>query len=103
MRRPPTPDLSHYLVEWYRSDVTGELLEQAAHTIGRSIDEMTAEGTVIDLLLTVFVPGDEVGFCLFAAGSPASVEQACRRAGLTFDRIMPCLTPAGDRTRTRTP
>jgi hypothetical protein len=103
MRRPPPPDLPRYLVEWYRPDVTGELLEQAAQMIGRSIEEMTAEGAVIDLLLTVFVPDDEVGFCLFAAGSPAAVEQACRQAGLPFDRIMPCLTPAGDRTRTRTP
>jgi hypothetical protein len=38
------------------------------------------------------MPEDEVAFCLFAAGSPASVEQACRRAALPFERISRAIT-----------
>jgi hypothetical protein len=85
--RPPPPDLPRYLVEWYRSDLTGELLERTADAIDRTARELTAEGTLVEHLLTLFVPADEVGFCLFAASSPASVEQVCRRAGLPIDRI----------------
>lgn len=81
---PRTP---RYLVEWYRPGLTGELLEQTASTIDRCTADLSAEGTKIDLLLTLFVPADEVAFCLFAAGSPTSVEQACRRAQLPFTRI----------------
>ncbi len=80
--RPP-----RYLVEWYRPGLTGELLEQTASTIDRCTADLSAEGTRVDLLLTLFVPADEVAFCLFAAGSPTSVEQACRRARLPFTRI----------------
>jgi hypothetical protein len=80
--RPP-----RYLVEWYRPGLTGELLEQTASTIDRCTADLSAGGTRIDLLLTLFVPADEVAFCLFAAGSPTLVEQACQRARLPFTRI----------------
>jgi hypothetical protein len=84
--RPP-PDLPRYLVEWYRSDLTSELLERTVGAIDRTARELAAEGSLVEHLLTLFVPADEVGFCLFAATSPASVQQLCRRAGLPFDRI----------------
>jgi hypothetical protein len=48
---------------------------------------MSVDGDGIDLLLTLFVPGDEVAFCLFAADSADSVPRACRRAGLRYERI----------------
>ena len=83
---------SRYLVEWYQPALTKELLEQTARQIDRSTAELSNEGTAVDLLLTLFVPDDEVAFCLFAAGSPASVEQACRRAELPFERITQAIT-----------
>jgi len=88
----PAPlDPSRYLVEWYRSDLTDDLLQQTAHKIGRSAGDLSAEGVTVDLLLTLFVPDDEVAFCLFAAASRASVAQVCRRADLPVHRIAEAL------------
>jgi Protein of unknown function (DUF4242) len=84
--RPP-PNPSRYLVEGYRPGLTHELLQQTAHKIGRSAEELSAEGSMVELLLALFVPDDEVVFCLFAANSRASVTQVCRRAELPFHRI----------------
>jgi hypothetical protein len=53
-----------------------ELVERIAHQIDRSTAALSKEGTAADLLLTLFVPDDEVALCPFAAGSSASVEQA---------------------------
>ncbi len=86
------PSRSRYLVEWYQPDLSRQLLERTVHQIDRSTAELSKEGTAVDLLLTLFVPDDEVAFCLFAAGSPASVEQACRRAELPFGRITKTIT-----------
>ncbi len=84
-RAPPNP--SRYLVEWYRPGLTHELLQQTAHKIGRSAGELSAEGSMVELLLALFVPDDEVAFCLFAANSQASVTQVCQRAEIPFHRI----------------
>jgi len=100
MPEGPQPSRSRFLVEWYQSALSKELLERTVHQIDRSTAELSNEGTTVDLLLTLFVPDDEVAFCLFAAGSPAAVEQACRRAGLPFDRITKTIT-APNVTRTR--
>jgi hypothetical protein len=87
---PPSP--SRYLVEWYQPALTEALLERTARQIDRSTAELSKEGTAVDLLLTLFMPDDEVAFCLFAAGSLACVEQACRRAELPFERITRAIT-----------
>jgi hypothetical protein len=83
----PAANLPRYLVEWYGPGLTDELLEQTAGRIDRFARDLSAEGSVVDLLLTLFVPDDEVAFGLFAADSPASVAQVCRRAQLPFHRI----------------
>ncbi len=100
MSEGPSPSQPRYLVEWYQPALSKELLERTVHQIDRSAAELSQEGTAVDLLLTLFVPADEVAFCLFAAGSPAAVEQACRRAELPFDRITKTIT-APNVTRTR--
>ena len=86
------PSPSRYLVEWYQPALSAALLEETARQLGRSAAEVSREGTAVSLLLTLFMPEDEVAFCLFAAGSPASVEQACRRAALPFERISRAIT-----------
>ena len=82
---------SHYLVEWYRSGLDAESTAQAAHTVTGCAAESSAEGVPVDLLLILSLPGDEVAFGLFAADSIATLQQTlqqvCRRAGLTTQRI----------------
>jgi hypothetical protein len=86
------PGAGRYLVEWYRPVLSEALLEQTAHQIGCAVAELRGEGTVVDLLLTLFMPDDEVAFCLFAATSLACVELACQRADLPFGRITKAFT-----------
>jgi Protein of unknown function (DUF4242) len=87
---PPSP--FRYLVEWYQPALSAALLEETQRQLGRSAAEVSQEGTAVSLLMTLFVPDDEVAFCLFAAGSPTSVEQTCRRAALPFERISRAIT-----------
>ena len=84
-----SPSPSRYLVEWYEPASSAALLEETARQLGRSAAEVSREGTAVSLLLTLFMPEDEVAFCLFAAGSPASVEQACRRAAASVRTHQP--------------
>lgn len=81
-----------YLVEWYQPALSAAVLEETERQLGRSAAEVSSEGPRVSLLLTLFMPDDEVAFCLFAAGSPASVEQTCRRAALPFERISRAIT-----------
>jgi hypothetical protein len=92
MSEGSSPGPSRYLVEWYQPALSEALLEETSRQIDRSAAELSSEGTAVSLLLTLFMPDDEVAFCLFAAGSPASVEQACRRAALPFGRITRAIT-----------
>ena len=92
MSQGSSPRPSRYLVEWYQPALTEALLKRTARRIDRSTAELSKEGTAVDLLLTLFMPDDEVAFCLFAAGSLARVEQACRRAAVPFERITTAIT-----------
>jgi hypothetical protein len=83
---------SRYLVEWYQPALSAARLEETAREIDRYAAEVSKEGTPVSRLLTLFMPDDEVAFCLFAARSSASVERACRRAALPFDRISRAIT-----------
>jgi len=65
--------------------VTARRAQQAA-------EELSEHGSEIIYRSAFLVPGDEVAFCLFDASSPAVVEEACRRADIPFDRILP-VTP----------
>ncbi len=43
-------DLSRYLVEWYRPDLTDELLELTTARIDDSADRLSAGGSTVELL-----------------------------------------------------
>jgi Protein of unknown function (DUF4242) len=92
MSEGSSPSPFRYLVEWYQPALSTALLEETERQLDRSAAEVTKEGTAVSLLLTLFMPDDEVAFCLFAAGSPASVEQTCRRAALPVERISRAIT-----------
>jgi len=65
--------------------VTARRAQQAA-------EELSEQGSEITYRSAFLVPDDEVAFCLFDAGSRGAVEEACRRAELPLDRILP-VTP----------
>jgi hypothetical protein len=97
-RRPMSeglsPSQSRYLAEWYQPALSEELLEETARQLDRCTAGVSAEGTAVALHLMLFMPDDEVAFCLFAAGSRA-VEETCRRAGVPYERITRAISRPG--------
>lgn len=85
------PSLPCYLVEWYRPEIT-EAVDDTVARLDESATLMSAEGSLVQLLMTFAVPADEVVFSVFAAESAQTVFQACQRAGFPAER----LTAAGE-------
>jgi hypothetical protein len=72
-----------FLVESYSA------ASSAAVDDARRLARVTADlGSGVDYLNTTFVPGDETVLHLFDAPSPETLDEAGRRAGLQFDRIV---------------
>lgn len=78
---------THYLVEWYRPNLTRQLIDDIVGDLDKSTHAMCAEGSPVRLLMTVAVPTDEVLYGVFAAESPELVRTACTRAGALPERI----------------
>ena len=82
-RRFTLASVPRYLVESYvaRSSAAADDARQRARR--------TAEvGSGVEYVHTTFVPGDETVLHLFDAPSEETLDEAGRRAGLEFDRIV---------------
>ena len=82
------PSAPRYLVEWYRPEVTDDLLELAVTRLdaAAALVSFTA-GSPVRFLMALSAPSDEVVFGLFTAASAAPVAQACRHAGWPAERL----------------
>jgi Nickel responsive protein SCO4226-like len=96
--------LHTFLVEHYRPGVTAEECQSTADRVRASAEEMERAGSGIRFLHSTFVPEDEAAFCVFAAESSGLVEDAYRRVGVPFERIVDALelerdggVPSGER------
>lgn len=78
-----------YLVEWYRSEATGDSLGGTADRIRECAADSSAHGSNVRLLNMFAVPADEVLFGLFSADSATVVRETCDRAGLPAQRVAP--------------
>ncbi|MDT5107615.1 MAG: hypothetical protein QOI25_5128 [Mycobacterium sp.] len=81
------PVATRYLVEWYRPNLTRELIDEMVADLDKAIAGMCAEGSPVWLVMTVAVPTDEVLYGVFAADSPELVRTACERAGSVPERM----------------
>ena len=81
------PVATRYLVEWYRPNLTRQLIDDMVAGLDKATANMSAEGSAVSLLLTVAVPADEVLYGVFAAESPDVVRAACERAGSLAERM----------------
>jgi hypothetical protein len=81
------PVANRFLVEWYRPNLTRELIDGVVAGLNNAIASMSAEGARVWLVMTVAVPTDEVLYGVFAAESPDLVRAACERAGAVPERM----------------
>ena len=72
-----------YVVERYLPGLTRSDLLQGLSRLGR--------GSGVRYLGSTIVLGDEACFCQFEGPSEAAVAEANRKAGLSFDRIVPAV------------
>jgi hypothetical protein len=73
-----------YIVECFWPDVRQEQVDDGAARVRR------LEGTAVAFAGTILVPEDEVVFYLFDAVSADAVRDACVRAAIPFERVVPC-------------
>jgi hypothetical protein len=82
---------SSYLVECYWPGLTAESVDLAMARASGVARELGRTGREVRVIGSVFVPSDEVVFCLFA-GSRDDVEAVSTHAELPFDRVLECVT-----------
>jgi uncharacterized protein DUF4242 len=81
-----------YLVERYLPDLDQRRLVRMLGKLGKATEELRAEGTPVQYLGSMIVPGDEACFCQFEGASAAAVAEANERAGVPFARIVAAVT-----------
>ena len=82
------PQGKTFLVEHYWPGVTAEEFGSAARSVRASAERLAAAGERIRYLHSTLIPGDEAAFCVFEAASESLVEDAYRKAGVRFERIL---------------
>jgi hypothetical protein len=80
--------VTEYLVEAYQPSLNGAARGELMARARAAADAMTRDGVRIRYVRSLFVPGDEACFHVFEAGSAAAVDEASRRAGLPYTRIV---------------
>jgi Protein of unknown function (DUF4242) len=80
-----------YVVERYLPGLTRSNLLGTLADLERATEELR-DGPTVRYLGSTIVIGDEACFCQFEAVSEGAVAEANRKAGLSFDRIVPAVT-----------
>jgi hypothetical protein len=81
------PVKTRYLVEWYRPNLTRQLIDQMVGDLDKATTILRDEGSQVLLIMSVAVPTDEVLYGVFEADSRQLVWTACERAGSIPERM----------------
>lgn len=85
-----------YLVETYQPS---DDVQRVADRLRDAVEDLVREGIAIRYLRATVVPDDEACFHLVEAPDVATVEAACRRAGLDRPRVVAAIEDAPRRQR----
>jgi len=78
-----------YVVERYVSRSTASDLRSEGERVTRASKELKgAEDSSVAYLSSIYMPADEVSFCLFSGDSADSIAASFERAQIAFDRIL---------------
>lgn len=76
-----------FLVERYWPGATSGDFAATERRIREAIQELTRTGSIVRLLTSTFIPGEESVLQLFEASGREVLVEVGRRSGLAFDRI----------------
>lgn len=85
--------MAAFLVEAYQPRTRLKELTALVRRASVVAQAMSADGAHVRYVRTTFVPEDETCFHLFESASSEAVEDVCRRAALTFDRVTEAVEP----------
>jgi len=83
-----TPRLRTFIVECYSPGIDRESVEEDGVRATSVAAEMRRDGIAVRYLHAMFMSADEVVFHVFLADDARSVDEASRRAGVRFERIV---------------
>jgi len=84
--------MTEYLLELYVSKTNCTAVAVAGVRLGRAAGELTAEGRLVRLVRSIFVPEDETCFLLVEAATGEDVRETARRAAVAYERIVKTTT-----------
>jgi Nickel responsive protein SCO4226-like len=87
-RRPSLDAVAEYLVEAYLSELRSGELEAVEIRARAAARDVAREGAPIQYLRSIFIPEDELCIYVFESANAAAVDEASRRAGIRFERIV---------------
>ena len=85
--------MKEFLVELYVSFAEPKGVERRAECVHRAAVELTAAGTPVRFVRSIFVPADETCLLLFEADSIDAVREVAQRAALPFDHVAEIAPP----------
>jgi hypothetical protein len=77
------------LAEWYREELSDNAIDEFFALLGAATEQVSTDAAPVRLLATLFVPSDDVLYGAFVASSSHVVVQACARAGMLPERLVP--------------
>ena len=80
--------MNEFLLELYISRTNCDAVGIGAERLGRAAAELTAEGTPVRILRSIFVSEDETCFVLIEAATAEDVLDTARRAAVPFERVV---------------
>ena len=89
----PMPAMSSpdpcFLAEWYGRELSDIAIDDFFSLLGATTEDVSTDAAPVRLVATLFVPSDDVLYGVFAASSSEVVVQACARAGMLPERLIP--------------
>jgi len=79
--------MPEFVAEQYFSRADGAGARRAGRAARDAAEQLTREGTEVELVRSIFVPQDETCIFIYEADSLNSVQLAAQRAALAFERI----------------
>lgn len=79
--------MAEFLAEIYVARSDAAAVEHGTERARRAAAELAREGRRVRYLRSIFLPEDETCFHLYEAERVEDVEEAARRASLSFERI----------------